>query len=181
MVKNRAQLIILNGTSCVGKSSAAVYLRDNTKAEFEHIEWDSFLEKLPADRKPTEEERKDLVGLFTRHACEKLANGHSLILDIVCVPAGTFERLMNDFDAFDPLTVRIQATPATLTERELEREGKGYLGQAQEQHFKMHDTEQHPEYDLELDSTNLSVTDIGQTIIRHLNEGQQGQQQSCTP
>ena len=175
MSKPKPQIIIMNGTSSAGKSSAAIYIRDNIDDSFLHFQWDDFLKALPDNKKATDEDKKKLPALFQKAANEYLSNDQSLILDIVCVPGKTFEELVDTFSEYDPLTVRIRATPDILNEREKER-GDRHIGLANEQHRIMYEggeKEKHPEYGLELDSSQLSPEQLARAIIHKLNKAPQ--------
>jgi chloramphenicol 3-O phosphotransferase len=167
-MSSTSQLIILNGTSCSGKSTLAEHLTDKISGGASHFTWDSFLELLPSDKTATDEEKSDLVKLFTKKACERLDNGENLILDIVCVPANTFERLLNEFNAYAPLTIRVRASVPTLRAREALRPDRTN-GQAENQNRDMYENENHPPYAIELDSTALSVEQEAQIILKKLN------------
>ena len=167
MEAQKPQIVIINGTSSAGKSSTAEYICKNTEDNFLHFQWDTFLKQLPENTTLTSEETKDLSTAFRKAACEHLSNGQSLILDVVCVPGEVFKELVDTFSLHNPITVRIKASPDTLKEREIER-GDRKTGLALSQHNAMYEIEQHPEYDLELDSTSTSVEELGQAIMNQL-------------
>ena len=160
-------LIIINGTSCAGKTSAAKYIQQELPNDFSYLSWDEFRENLQFDPSLNDEDKKDLVAAFNRKACEIMDSEKNLILDIVCVPGKTFERLLRAFSAYELLTVRMRASVETLNARERVRENREN-GQAEEQHMQMYFDEKHPAYDLEIDSTHNTTAEIGQTIIKKL-------------
>lgn len=161
------QLIMINGTSCSGKTSVAHYLKGELTAEFKYFSWDSFLELLPQDKTATDEDKADLVQLFINKATAELDQGHRLIMDIVCVPAKTYSRLMEAFNEYAALTVRLHAPEDVLERREAARPDR-QNGQAKAQHHQMYEVEDHPTYDIEANSADLSTPEIGQMIMRKL-------------
>ena len=175
MKQQELQLIIINGTSCAGKSSAVLYVRDNLKRDFTHFTWDSFRDRLLAD-KSVSAKNLDLVKLFTNEACARLDNGENLILDIVCIPGPTSQRIFDAFNAYTSLMVRMRASIEVLRERELLRPDRRN-GQAEEQHLQMYGQEVHPEYDVELNSTVLTIEQIGDVIVNKVSNW--GRQPTC--
>ncbi len=171
---NKASVILINGTSCSGKSSTAKFLRHNLDGEYHHIAWDDYVERVKQDSKITDEEKKDLFQLFLKQTCEKLDAGENLILDVVCVPTNTLQTLLDTYAPYNLYTVYIEAPPHILRERELPRQNRTN-GQAEEQYNQIHNEENHPPYDIVFDSYDFSTREIGTAIIRDLTSRLQAQ------
>lgn len=176
-MKNK--LIVINGTSCAGKSSVARRLVDRMGKCFVHFTWDSFLERLPSNKLITDEEKKDLFQCFVKEVRTQLDNGQGLILDIVCVPASTFQRLLDSLQDYDPFTVRIRASVDVLKDRESKRKDRRN-GQAEEQHIEMYSKQLHPKYDLEVNSTHLDIDGVTQIITNKIRKNNRKLKMRCS-
>ena len=174
-----AKLLIINGTSCAGKSSAATYIADNTPYNFAHVSWDSFLDMLPADETISDDQNKDLVQRFLDHTCDRLSHGENLILDVVCIPTDTWQRLQTSYAPYTPFTVLLSSSPTQLRAREEKREDRKN-GQAEAQHQALFEQEDHPPYDIHIDTGLCSVTETGQMIISSFQQKLLAQHQHIT-
>ncbi len=163
----KSKIILINGTSCTGKSSVSKLLNSHYGDSFIYLTWDSFLERINAKETITDADKKDLVSVFIREVSAQAKAGDNLILDIVCVPSSTFERLVQAFKEFDLYKIRMRASVEELERRELARPDRKD-GQAKTQHIQMFYKYTHPEYDLEIDSTDLSPQEITKHILREL-------------
>ena len=158
------QIIILNGTSSAGKTSVAKYISDQTDQQFYHLQWDTFLKTLPDDK-------KDLSVLFRQAAHDILNKGQDVIMDVVCVPAQTFDDLVASFSKHATTTIQLKASPEVLKEREQTRFGtdeERTIGMAGKQYDTMYNQENHSPYDLEFDSGSMSTQEMGDIIMDHI-------------
>ena len=157
-------VIMINGTSCAGKSSLSEYLVDNLEECYEHIAWDDYVESIKQDERLSQDQKNDLISLFLKDTSEKLQSGTKLILDIVCVNTQTLQNLIDFYEPFGLLTIYMEAPADILNEREQQRPNRAN-GQAEAQLLQINDQENHPPYDMNFDSSQQTTECIGQQVI----------------
>jgi chloramphenicol 3-O phosphotransferase len=172
------KIIILNGASSSGKTSILEALQTLLEEPFLNAGIDKFIWMLP-ERYLDRPLWDDVLGLATtagplgqqlfsgmHHAIAALAlTGNNVIADHVLVePAWITEcaRLFNNLPAY---LIGIRCPLAVLEEREKTRRDRT-LGQARAQHHLVH---VHGFYDLEVDTSILSVEECALTIKQRLN------------
>lgn len=169
----QVQVIILNGTGSVGKSSTARALQQITARPFLHVAMDAFLDMLPeamfghADGmifETLDEGGKPSVAIRTgpvmdramrgmRRAIAALAReGNNLIVDDVILEAADVMDYRDLLSAFEVRHVGLFAPLAVLEARELAR-GDREIGLARWQYERVH---QGRTYDLEIDTTTTT-------------------------
>ncbi len=174
-------IIILNGISSVGKSSAAKELQKITQAPFLHVRGDSFLEMLPPQLYGHEDgiilkeldESSDtpieihmgsaitrlLLGF--RHSVATLAaQGNNLIVDDVMLNATDQDIYKKTLHPFAVYFVGLHAPLATLEQRERNRKNR-ISGLAKWQQNRVHEG---IKYDLEFQTSKMDAADIAKKI-----------------
>jgi chloramphenicol 3-O phosphotransferase len=174
-------IIILNGISSVGKSSAARELQKITQAPFLHVRGDSFLEMLPPQMYGHEDGitlnrldesmdaaieihmgsavRRLLMG-FRYSVATLAAQGNNLIVDDVMLDAtdqDIYEKILHPFAVY---FVGLHAPLATLEKRERNRKNR-IAGLAKWQQKRVHEG---IKYDLELQTSKIDAADIAKKI-----------------
>jgi chloramphenicol 3-O phosphotransferase len=175
------QIIILNGTSSAGKSSAAKALQRIADGFFLHIAFDTFLEMLPTTlwKHPdginfaqtdgpdgplvtVELGSKVLAALSgMRSAVGALARqGNQLIVDDLMLSPTDQQDYRRFLDGLDYRFVALKAPLDVLEEREQLR-GDRLLGLARWQFERVHNG---VVYDLELDTSKISIDGCAEAI-----------------
>ena len=176
-------VIVLNGTGSVGKTSAAKALQLVARAPLLHVQMDTFLEMLPPSMfghpdgyifETVEEGGKPLVAIHggpvlarlmngMRHAVAAMAEqGNNLVVDDVMFGGGEAEEYRRLLGKCDLRLVGLFAPLEVLEQRERDR-GDRDLGLARWQYDRVHEGVR---YDLEVDTTHLTPTEVALTISR---------------
>lgn len=183
------QVVYLNGPSSVGKSTLARALQEKLPTYFLHIGIDRIIGMMPlktndweGDKGPLDgfywKEESDLAGhriltlqqgdfaakiISTYHAIvlTLLQEEHSVIIDDVAFGQADVEIWQELLAPYKVLWVGLSAPIEILEAREIER--KRPLGSTRAQYLQVHDG---VKYDLMLDSSKYSTSDIVQIILK---------------
>lgn len=153
------RVVILNGPSSSGKSSLARRLQELASGEpFLHVSLDAFRAMEPpnhwseASRATWPQREEALCRSMNAAAAAYASRGLSVIVDHV-LPPRAWDWIGQDLHGLPVLAVGIRCAAAELARRELDR-GDRPIGLGRSQVDRIH---RDRTYDLELDTTSLSV------------------------
>lgn len=167
---NLSQAIFLNGTSSSGKSTLAVALQEKLATPFLHAQVDTFLYMLP--RKILENDQSLVTALppvikgFHESMRALLDSGNSVIVDHVLQRPEWLIHCLSLPACKPVLFVGVHCSLSKLEERE-RRRGDRTEGQAKSQLPWVH---RHEDYDVEVDTSKLSVDECVEITLVALNE-----------
>jgi len=164
-------IIFLNGTSSVGKSTVAHALREKLDGTWLHVTLDAFFRLLPADfmKDPTWGDKLDWDEVLTGfHAmvAQIPRTGYPVILDHVCTSRRWRNQCVNMFREHRVLYVGVSCRLSELHRRE-ELRGDRKLGIAEE-HAATY--EKAGPFDVEVDTHASSPQECAEQIIAAMTE-----------
>ena len=161
-------LIILNGTSSSGKSSVAKSIQKIMNAPVLHASIDDFRCMLDWDF-VQDKERQKCFDLTARIFYESLAvmasDGFLVIADTVYGKHEWYERSLEILKEYLFIVVGVRCPLEVAEERERNR-GDRVIGLARHQFDRVH---QRKQYDLEVDTSELSGDECAELILEALN------------
>ncbi|MDY6867419.1 MAG: AAA family ATPase [Chloroflexota bacterium] len=172
------QIIFLNGTSSAGKTTIARALQDTLEAAYMRASLDDFFnfypEKLvmPKTKEKAQVFRRvipNLVSGFHRAIGALAGAGNNVIVDHVLQGEGWLDECLDALRDYDVLFVGVRCPLAVLEQREKDR-GDRSIGLARAQFEQVH---RHGLYDLELDTSVLSVKDCVAEILAVLDSNKE--------
>lgn len=179
-------VIFLNGTSSSGKTSISKELLKISNHDFMHLSVDDFSEALakcygmmfPMFNEQTEEEQKisreilttPLVNLFHATIRFFVLTGKKIIVDHVIEDEYWLDECLNYMGDLNVIFVGVQCPLEELERRERAR-GNRHVGLAKFQYDKVHS---HGDYDLVLNTFDLSPHDCAMEIWKYMSSNQTG-------
>jgi len=165
----RFDIIWLNGTSSSGKTTLAKELQALLDDHFLHVCFDTFYQMLPARFKPTtpaDSKYVEQVHLGFEYSIPALAKGgNRLIVDYPFHYADSLPRCLDLVSGHTVLYAGVFCPIEILEQREATR-GDRKIGLARYQSPRLHGNS---EYDVEVDTHELSVNQAARKIISALD------------
>jgi chloramphenicol 3-O phosphotransferase len=162
-------IIWLNGASSSGKTTLAKELQALLDEHFLHVCFDTFYQMLPARFKPTtpaDSKYVERVHLGFEYSIPALAKGgNRLIVDYRFHHADSLPRCLDLVSGYTVLYVGVFCSIDVLEQREAAR-GDGKIGLARLQTARV---PVNSEYDIEVDTHQLSANQAAQKIISSLD------------
>jgi chloramphenicol 3-O phosphotransferase len=164
-----ATIVVLNGTSSSGKTSIARAFQELAPRVFLNFSIDSILYALPPSLVAQLERGeaaapRELIPAFYACVRELAALGHDLVIDHAITSRAEADMLATAVQSHRALLVAIDCPVDVLIEREQAR-GNRRLGMAEAQSTRVH---QWLEYDLRIDSSQMSVEEAARKIVELL-------------
>ncbi|WP_434752313.1 chloramphenicol phosphotransferase CPT family protein [Paenibacillus amylolyticus] len=181
----RGLIIFLNGTSSSGKTSIALEMKKQGEMPLHHLSvdqffqnYDQFIDTTYPDMKPTREMEPGVMSdiLFgpigsLYYATIKLFSelGLNVIVDTVISDNEFFNKFYDVLADYPILFVGVHCSTEELTRREQSR-GDREIGLAHSQFDYVY---AYDEYDLEVNTEELSSTECAEKILSYMNSGQE--------
>ena len=167
----KEKIIFLNGTSSSGKTTIAKSLQEELDELYARASLDVFLHQLPDkfldDHQKFSKKLPELVHCFQSSVAAQAHAGMNVILDHVLENPAWLDDCLCLFSGIEVLFVAVKCPLAELERREGER-GDRHIGLARYQYERVH---AHRVYDLELDTSILSVEQCVEAIAERVNLG----------
>ena len=166
-------VIFLNGTSSSGKTTLGRALQQALADVYLHVSVDTYLSQIaPCDLNNAtrmEERLPNIVNGFHESAAAIARAGNNVIVDYVLHQPEWLGSCVKAFEGMPVLFVGVHCPLEVLEKREVSR-GDRKQGTALFQFNRVHS---HRTYDLELDTSSLSVEACVSKIITHIEAGLQ--------
>jgi len=165
-------LIFLNGTSSSGKTTIAKSLQETLDALYIRASLDVFIHQLPDkildNPQKFSENLNDVVHCLQSSVAAQARSGMNVILDHVLENPAWLDDCLSLFSGIEVLFVAVMCPLSELERRESAR-GDRLVGLARYQYDRVH---VHGVYDLELDTSVLSVEQCVAAIVDRVNSGE---------
>ena len=169
------QVVFLNGTSSSGKTTIAKALQEKLSEPYMYVSIDNFFH-LYSDRflNPTSREGAMRLARLTpaivsglhRSVAALAQAGNNVIVDHLLQDAGSLEECVEQWRGLDVLFVGVKC-PLKVAEQRERKRGNRNIGTARYQFEVVH---AHGLYDLEIDTSKLTVDECTTRIIELVNE-----------
>ncbi|MDC5857462.1 chloramphenicol phosphotransferase CPT family protein [Vibrio europaeus] len=164
-------VIFLNGTSSSGKTTVSHALQQALADVYLHVSVDTYLSQIAQcdlSNAPLMEERLPyIVNGFHESAAAIARAGNNVIVDYVLQQPEWLDACVKAFEGLPVLFVGVHCPLEVLEAREVSR-GDRKQGAARFQFNRVHS---HRTYDLELDTSSLSVEACVSEIIAYIESG----------
>lgn len=164
-------VIFLNGTSSSGKTTLSHALQQALADVYLHVSVDTYLSQIAqSDLSNTtlmEERFPNIVNGFHESAAAIARAGNNVIVDYVLQQPEWLDACVKAFDGLPVVFVGVHCPLEVLETREVSR-GDRKLGAARFQFNRVHS---HGTYDLELDTSSLSVEACVSKIMTYIESG----------
>lgn len=165
------RIIILNGTSCSGKSTIAIELVATLEPTYFHLGIDTFRTSGPQRQLSNDEGRLQAQRIafgFHRAVAGFAAAGNNVVMDCLLGERWRVGDCLEVFAGFDVVLVGLHCPAAELRRREQAR-GTRALGRAESQLATIH---AYVHYDVQLDTSTVSPSECAILIADHLADGE---------
>ena len=168
------QIVLMNGPAASGKSTIARMLQEQASVPYIHMQLDTFEGMLPGDflGRGFADQRAVLTGLrhgFNASVAAVARHGNRVIVDTVVLTSSWLDEWLAVLQPFSVLFVGVFAQLADLQQREADRDGDNGSSVAERQFDVVHS---HGSYDVELNTSQLSVEECTQTLLDYLESDQ---------
>jgi len=172
------RVIFLNGTSSAGKTSIAAALQERLKEPYMVLSLDNFFHLYPERfLNPTNQAEVDVLmslasGIISGlHACVAVLAraGNNIVVDHVLEEKAWLQECVERWQDLDVLFVGVRCPLEIAEQREKDR-GDRQIGLARYQFDRVH---AHGVYDVELDTSVLSIEECVAGIIKALDDSHQ--------
>ena len=172
------KIVILNGTSCSGKSTTARALQETMPEPYMHVGIDHFERMQPRQGGGYNQvfygeglDGRDLLPTMHNCVASMAAEGVNVVVEHILLKRRWLRNLVDCLVEFDPLFVGVSCTVDELLRREGERSRRPENSQI-ERHFKHIDVLfQMQVFDLVIDTTQMSTGQCVESIQRELAKG----------
>jgi len=164
-------VIFLNGTSSSGKTTLSHALQQALADVYLHVSVDTYLSQIAQcdlnNAKLMEERFANIVNGFHESAAAIARAGNNVIVDYVLQQPEWLDACVKAFEGMPVVFVGVHCPLEVLETRE-ESRGDRKLGAARFQFNRVHS---HRTYDLELDTSSLSVEACVSKIVEYIESG----------
>lgn len=164
-------VIFLNGASSSGKSTLSKALQNELADVYLHVSVDTYLSQIAQsdlDNAALIEERfSNIVSGFHKSAAAVALAGNHVIVDYVLQQPEWLEECVKAFEGLTVVFVGVHCSIDVLEEREVQR-GDRKIGAAR---FHVERVHRHQTYDLEIDTSSLSLDDCVSQITSYIKSG----------
>jgi chloramphenicol 3-O phosphotransferase len=168
-------VIFLNGTSSSGKTTIAKALQDKLAEPYMYVSIDNYFHMYPERflHPNSQEDAKVLDGLVPavisglHKSVAALARaGNNVLVDHVLQMDGSLKECVGNWVGLDVLFVGVKC-PLKIAEKREKKRGDRNIGTARHQFELVH---AHALYDIEIDTSRLTVAECVARIIKLINE-----------
>ncbi len=166
------RIIFLNGTSSSGKTTIAKALQKVMSKAYLYVSVDNYLHQLPdaflEDKDWISQALPSLLAGFNNSSAAMAHAGNNVIIDQVLQESSWMEPCVQAFEGLDVVFIGVRCPLDVLEAREKAR-GDRQAGMALYQYDRVHS---HGTYDVEVDSSKLSVDECVSVIRKYVQSDQ---------